>query len=482
MKSRRFRILVLLFSFSILLINFPLVFNGLNFESMEDNNLPTNNIPDPKPKSANGLINYVMTTDYPYNWIDASGGSQPILSDDGYSTEVLPFNFNFYNVTYTTVYVSANGYLSFVDSTPSTWSNVAFPTSTSSFRFMIAPFWDDVDVGNGGQIFVQSFGTYWVAEWLNVFHNDNTPIGSFEVILYNTGEMVFNYDYFTDTSTGYTCGLNYGVDTFYYNSYQGISTATDDFSIHFATEGNFFAPNLTLGSVSPMTGNQTTPLTFNVTYTDLDNDSPEYVNVLINESSYPMLKKNKFDDNYTDGCVYEFITYLQPGNYTYSFECSDEEFMNSTITYTGIEITEAPNLNAPTLLNGKVTPDKGFIDETIFVFSIIYTDLENNAPIYITITIGSDSYNMGRQNRYDNNYMDGCLYVYRAALSEVGEYSFKIQCSDVNYTASAGPYTGPIVEVNPIGMILTISLIIGIGSAVGIGALAWRTYVRKKER
>ncbi|MFX0011152.1 MAG: hypothetical protein ACFE9R_12610, partial [Candidatus Hermodarchaeota archaeon] len=32
---------------------------------------------------------------------------------------------------------------------------------------------------------------------------------------------------------GYTCGLNLGVDTRYYNSYQGLTDDTDDFSILF---------------------------------------------------------------------------------------------------------------------------------------------------------------------------------------------------------------------------------------------------------
>jgi len=58
-------------------------------------------------------------------------------------------------------------------------------------------------------------------------------VGSFEVILYESGEIVFNYDYIDYVADGYTCGLNLGINTSYYNSYQGLTDLTDDFAIQF---------------------------------------------------------------------------------------------------------------------------------------------------------------------------------------------------------------------------------------------------------
>ncbi|KKL24522.1 hypothetical protein LCGC14_2414480, partial [marine sediment metagenome] len=188
------------------------------------------------------LNNYDMVLGYTYNWIDASGGTELLLSDDGYIAVALPFNFQFYNTTFSTVYLGANGYLSFTDTAPSQYSNVPLPSGDPSHTYMIAPFWDDLQStsgGGGGNIYIQSFGTYWVAEWLNIWHYGGGPIiGTFEVVLYETGEIVFNYDYISYTGGGYTCGLNLGVDTQYYNSYQGLTDFTNNFAIQFTTESS----------------------------------------------------------------------------------------------------------------------------------------------------------------------------------------------------------------------------------------------------
>ncbi|MFX1479955.1 MAG: CARDB domain-containing protein, partial [Promethearchaeota archaeon] len=182
------------------------------------------------------LMNYTMVTGYPYAWIDASGGTELLLGDDDYEAIALPFNFDFYNTTFSTVYLCSNGYLSFSDSSPTEYYNVPFPSGYFTEYYMVAPFWDDLDVSYSGNVYVQSFGSYWVAEWLNVYHYDWNLVGSFEVILYETGDIVFNYDYL-DYMNGYTCGLNLGVDTQYYNTYLGLSGSTDDFSIKFTYTG-----------------------------------------------------------------------------------------------------------------------------------------------------------------------------------------------------------------------------------------------------
>ena len=185
--------------------------------------------------------NYYMYDGYPYTWVDATGGTALSLSDDGYTTIPLPFLFPFYDQNFSTIYLGANGYLSFSDSTPSNWINDPIPSSDSDHYYLIAPFWDDLltaYAGGGGVIYVQSFGTYWVAEWYDIDHIDGNMVGTFEVILYESGDIMFSYDYldYIDPYDGYTCGLNLGADTQYYNSYLGLSASTDDFSILFTYE------------------------------------------------------------------------------------------------------------------------------------------------------------------------------------------------------------------------------------------------------
>ncbi len=190
--------------------------------------------------SISSLQNYTMTTGYAYNWIDVSGGTELFLTDDGFSTQSLPFDFRFYNETFSTIYLGANGYLSFNDSSPSDFSNDPIPSGDLENYYLIAPFWDDLipySGGGSGNITVQSFGTYWVAEWRNIIHYPSGPlVGTFEVVLHESGEIIFNYDYLNYTEGGYTCGLNLGADVQYYNSYQGLNNLTDDFTILFTYE------------------------------------------------------------------------------------------------------------------------------------------------------------------------------------------------------------------------------------------------------
>jgi len=188
--------------------------------------------------------NYIMVPGYTYSWIDASGGTGLVLGDDDYAAIALPFSFTFYDQTFSTVYLCSNGYLSFTDTMPYEFFNVPFPSDYPVHTYMIAPFWDDLFRPLGGNIYVQSFGTYWVAEWLNIYHINDYLVGSFEVVLYDTGEIVFNYDYLDYTSGGYTGGLNLGVDTDCYNSYQGLNDLTDNFAIQFYQETLDFTHDL----------------------------------------------------------------------------------------------------------------------------------------------------------------------------------------------------------------------------------------------
>jgi hypothetical protein len=85
-----------------------------------------------------------MVPDYEYNWIDASGGTELLLNDDEYSTQSLPFDFQFYNRTFSTIYLSANGYLSFTDSTPFGCSPIPLPSADSRYSYFLAPFMADL--------------------------------------------------------------------------------------------------------------------------------------------------------------------------------------------------------------------------------------------------------------------------------------------------------------------------------------------------
>ncbi|NVM30979.1 MAG: hypothetical protein HWN65_19210 [Candidatus Helarchaeota archaeon] len=156
-----------------------------------------------------------------------------------------------------------------------------------------------------------------------------------------------------------------------------------------------------------------------------------------------MPKHNSSDTNYTDGCLYQYLTYLSPGIYNYSFECNDGKFFNSTGLF-GLNVTEL-NVNPPVLNNGQVKPNFGYKNFSLFVFTVNYTDADNNPPAYVNVTINSSTYSMDQQDLLDTNYMDDCIFIFSTTL-DVGTHVHNFNCSDGKYSASAGPYTGPRVK------------------------------------
>ncbi len=394
------------------------------------------------PKLSTTPINYTMDKNNPYNWIEASSGTALLLNDDESSYQTLPFGFHFYNQTFSQVYVHSNGYLCFTSG--GSIPDGSIPSSNTNLRYMIAPFWDDLITayaGGTGTIYVNSFGTYWVAEWLNISHFDGSLAGSFEVILYNNGTIVFNYDYLTTVYSDYACGFNLGIDTRFYTRFPspGLSSSTDNFSVSFCD--NFYAPMLTNETVSPKNALHSQQFNFTVTFVDLDNEEPFYVYVYVNSSYYSMSKQNSSDNNYTDGVLYQYLTTtLDPSiyNFTYRFECSDGHIVNSTTTYTDLKVSD----NGPLLTNGVVNP-KSALHSQQFNFTVIFTDLDNDAPSYVRVYVNSSYYSMLKQNSSDNNYTDGVLYQYltTALNPSIYNYTYYFVCSDGHMVNSTVTYT-----------------------------------------
>ena len=403
------------------------------------------------PRANDKLRNYTMQPYAPYQWIDASSGTELQMSDDDYSTQSLPFEFKFYNRSFSEVHISSNGYLSFTDSEPDHYINDPLPTNNSDFSYLIAPYWDDLYSPDGGHIYVDSASDYWVVEWEDIYDFGDDLIGSFEVILNKTGDIRFNYEYLNDTSYSYTCGLNLGLNTSFYNSFDSLNDSTNNFSIIFKRNPrNDYAPALTGGSANPLSGDQTTQLNFTVLYTDIDNNEPTSIKVIVNNTEYNMEKQNYVDKNYTDGCLYQSLIYLQPGNYDYKFQCSDYRYSNETQIYSGVSITGGPNSNAPTLNNARVTPKSGFTSITNFHFIVNYSDLDNNQPEEIYVNITGTEYTMQKQDPMDTNYMDGCLYEFIRSFSQSTEFTFSFFASDGQYNDSIGPYQGPTLKNPPL--------------------------------
>jgi len=134
----------------------------------------------------------------PFSFIDATQDTG-MYGDDTATQIDLPFAFPFYGQSYTTAYVSTNGYLNFLgwnaylgnDTIPTPWD----PNGA------IYLFWDDLVVGGGapdGSVRTEVLGEapnrQFVIEWRNVqFCCTSSEYVRFEVILYENGEILTQY-------------------------------------------------------------------------------------------------------------------------------------------------------------------------------------------------------------------------------------------------------------------------------------------------
>ena len=202
-------------------------------------------------------------------------------------------------------------------------------------------------------------------------------------------------------------------------------------------------PQLTDGIVTPSEGYQTTLFTYSVNYSDADNDKPSFIYVIINCKFYRMQKQDPSDNDYTDGCIYTYSRYLEPGNYKYFFICSD----GYRIAWTCRKCGPTVLCNKPPILcDGKVAPEVGEKSQDVFNFSVNYIDENNDAPEFLNITLDGTNHTMTKVDPCDCNYEDGCIYYYTTTLDEIGIHHFRFYTSDGYFWTFTETFDGPTVQ------------------------------------
>lgn len=132
-----------------------------------------------------------------FTWIDISGTGTPVFSGyyDDRNEGPLPigFSFPYYGQTFDTFRVCSNGWLSFT-STLTSYNNQVLP-NTGAPENLLALFWDDlrVDPANGRQVYYQVVDGKLVVQYNNIERLSSGGPYTFEVILYPTGTIVFQY-------------------------------------------------------------------------------------------------------------------------------------------------------------------------------------------------------------------------------------------------------------------------------------------------
>lgn len=149
-----------------------------------------------------------------YQWIDVRNGVT--LSgwypndDDGYVTLALPFPFVFYGETLQSINICTNGFLS---TSPSTeYANQPLPCA--DIRNLIAPFWDDLSLPQGGTVryYVPPDSSCCVVAFLNIArYQPPYDRQTFQVVFYPDGRIQFNYQTVNGNRSSSTIGIQGGT-------------------------------------------------------------------------------------------------------------------------------------------------------------------------------------------------------------------------------------------------------------------------------
>jgi hypothetical protein len=161
--------------------------------------------------SSGGPDEYGYTWDgtVPFAWIDATSGTDTGMSGSKTAVNVLlPFTFPYYENTYDEVWIASSGYLSFAEA--SFWASFSDIPSLPPPNDVIAPYWTPIDLdvsGPSGRVYYSSGGEspnrYFAVEWYQVTSSNETY--TFEVILHENGDIVFQYETMAYIGT-YYCG------------------------------------------------------------------------------------------------------------------------------------------------------------------------------------------------------------------------------------------------------------------------------------
>jgi hypothetical protein len=144
-----------------------------------------------------------------FNWIEISGvGTDHFLTGDDNNVVInLPFVFPFYDAQKTSLRASTNGYLTF-GATANTFTNQAIPT-TAQPTDLIAPFWDDLNFTGAAKLYswYDAVNNYFIIQYSNVPRLGATALNTFQVILYPTGAIKFQYLSMTGVLNSATVGI-----------------------------------------------------------------------------------------------------------------------------------------------------------------------------------------------------------------------------------------------------------------------------------
>lgn len=142
-------------------------------------------------------------------------------------------------------------------------------------------------------------------------------------------------------------------------------------------------PVLYDGKVIPLKGQSTTVFTYSVTYKDLDNQAPLYVNAVIDDVRYPMVNW-RASTTYRSGVEYRCTATLTTGTHQFYFEASDGAnlvLFDNNLANTTVDPIPGPYINdRPTFSGAQISPNVSIDQGQPVTYTVTYTDKDGDIP------------------------------------------------------------------------------------------------------
>ncbi|MBI2939849.1 MAG: hypothetical protein HYY04_05365 [Chloroflexi bacterium] len=151
---------------------------------------------------------YTWDDSAPVDWIDATVGVDTGLSNSGPVTVPvsLDFSFKYYDRTYSQLWVSLHGYLGF---NPDLWNSNGSIPSPGPPNDVIAPYWTNLSLDSASKVYSLSGGSapdrYLVVQWHQVGDGKPGNTFTFQVILRENGDILFQYQTMSYGTAGRNC-------------------------------------------------------------------------------------------------------------------------------------------------------------------------------------------------------------------------------------------------------------------------------------
>ena len=211
---------------------------------------------------------YSYTTsddDATYSWLDIQQDgllySFPNNDASGINLD-LDFSFPFYNNSYNSLFINANGWIGFGNDNTE-WNNSILP-SNSAPSPAIFPFWDDLNPVNdncndycSGNVYYKSENDKFIIWFDNVAHwwtNYENSFYDFQVVLHNDGNIDFNYRSITGSYSP-TIGIQDSNGNYIMMAYAQDPTSnlfvSNEFSVPIDLRGNWISVDPLVLTVPP---------------------------------------------------------------------------------------------------------------------------------------------------------------------------------------------------------------------------------------